>query len=76
MLKRTIKHEELKGGYTMGKKIIIDACEIFGEFEIMAMYENGEELESRTVSTEIEAIKVFDNLLFFKIYGAVTMCPL
>lgn len=29
MLKRTIKHEELKGGYTMGKKIIIDACEIF-----------------------------------------------
>lgn len=29
----------------------------------MAMYENGEELESRTVSTEIEAIKVFDNLL-------------
>ncbi|WP_368302902.1 hypothetical protein [Mediterraneibacter gnavus] len=36
MLKRTIKHEELKGGYTMGKKIIIDACEIFGEFEIMA----------------------------------------
>lgn len=46
MLKRTIKHEELKGGYTMGKKIIIDACEIFGEFEIMAMYENGEELES------------------------------
>lgn len=63
MLKRTIKHEELKDGYTMGKKIIIDACEIFGEFEIMAMYENGEELESRAVSTEIEAIKVFDNLL-------------
>lgn len=63
MLKRTIKHEELKGGYTMGKKIIIDACEIFGEFEIMAMYENGEKLESRAVSTEIEAIKVFDNLL-------------
>ena len=63
MLARTIRHEELKGGYTMGKKIIIDACEIFREFEIMAMYENGEELESRTVSTEIEAIKVFDNLL-------------
>lgn len=63
MLARTIRHEELKGGYTMGKKIIIDACEIFREFEIMAMYENGEELESRTVSTEIEVIKVFDNLL-------------
>lgn len=26
MLARTIRHEELKGGYTMGKKIIIDAC--------------------------------------------------
>lgn len=63
MLVRTIKHEELKGGYSMGKKIIIDACEIFGEFEVMAMYEDGEELESRTVSTEIEAIKVFDDLL-------------
>lgn len=63
MLKRTIRHEELKGGHTMEKKIIIDVCEIFGEFEVMAMYGNGEELESRTVSTEIEAIKVFDNLL-------------
>ena len=63
MLARTIKHEELKGGYSMGKKIIIDVCEIFGEFEVMVMYEDGEELESRTVSTEIEAIKVFDNLL-------------
>ena len=29
---------------------------------IMAMYEDGEELESKTVSTEIEAIKVFDDL--------------
>ena len=28
MLARTIRHEELKGGYTMGKKIIIDVCEI------------------------------------------------
>ena len=62
MLKRTIRHEELKGGYTLWKKIIIDACEIFGEFEIMVMYEDGEELENRTVSTEDEAIKVFDEL--------------
>lgn len=62
MLARTIRHEELKGGYTMGKKIIIDACEIFGEFEVMAMYEDGDELESKTATTEIEAIKVFDDL--------------
>lgn len=62
MLTRMIKHEELKGGYTMGKKIIIDACEIFGEFKIIAMYEDGEELESKTVITEIEAIKVFNDM--------------
>ena len=62
MLKRTVKHEELKGGYTMGKKIIVDACEIFGEFEVMAMYEDGEELESETVATENEAIKIFDDM--------------
>jgi hypothetical protein len=54
MLARTIKHEELKGGYSMGKKIIIDAYEISGEFEVMAMYEDGEELESKTVMTEKE----------------------
>ena len=62
MLARTIRHEELKGGYTTGKKIIIDASEIFGEFEVIAMYEDGEELESETVSTEMEAIKVFNDL--------------
>lgn len=65
MLTRMIKHEELKGGYTMGKKIIIDACKIFGEFEIMAMYEDGEELESKTVAMESEAIKIFD-IMFMK----------
>ena len=74
MLKRTIKHEELKGGYTMGKKIIIDACEISGEFEVMAMYENGEELESKTVTTETEAIKVFDDL--FMKYAEPLQCAL
>ena len=74
MLKRTISHEELKGGYTMGKKIIIDACEIFGEFEVMAMYEDGDELESKTVTTELEAIKVFDEL-FLK-YAEPLQCAL
>lgn len=43
---RKIAHEELKGGYTMGRKIIIDAAEVFGEFEVMAMNESGEEIES------------------------------
>lgn len=74
MFKRTIKHEELKGDYTMEKKIIIDACEISGEFEVMAMYEDGEELESKTVTTESEAIKVFDEL-FLK-YAEPLQCAL
>lgn len=74
MLARTIRHEELKGDYTMGKKIIIDACEIFGEFEVMAMYEDGEELESKTVTTETEAIKVFDDL--FMKYAEPLQCAL
>lgn len=60
---RKIRHEELKGGYTMGKKIIIDASEIFGEFEIMAMYEDGTELESIMSATEKEAVKAFDEML-------------
>lgn len=61
---RTIKHEELKGGYSMGRKIIIDACEIFdGEFEVMAMYANGEEIEVTTPATEADAIKDFNNMI-------------
>lgn len=60
---RKIRHEELKGGYTMGKKIIIDASEIFGEFEVMAMYEDGTELESIMSATEKEAVKAFDEML-------------
>lgn len=60
----TLKREELKGGYTMGKKIIIDACEVYGEFEIMAIYEDGEEIESRTAETSSEALKIFDDMLF------------
>lgn len=63
MTVRTIKHEELKGGYSIGRKIIIDASEVYGEFEIMAMYEDGTELESTTAATEKEAAKAFDEIL-------------
>lgn len=63
MTVRTIKHEELKGGYSIGRKIIIDASEVYGEFEIMAMYEDGTELETTTATTEKEAEKAFDEIL-------------
>ena len=43
---KTLKHEEIGGDYSNKRKIIIDACEISsGEFSVMALYENGEELE-------------------------------
>lgn len=62
-MEKTIKHEELKCGYSFNKKIIIDAAEAFGEFEIMAMYEDGAELESVEASTEAEALKAFNEML-------------
>lgn len=62
-MKTTLKHIELNGGYSGKRKIIIDACEFFGEYEVMAMRENSEELACKTVATEIEAIKTFDNMI-------------
>lgn len=56
-----IKHLELNGAYPNTRKIIIDACEFFGKYEIMALYEDGAELFCETVKTRKEAIKVFDN---------------
>lgn len=59
----TLKHEELKGGYTMGNKIIIDACKFYDEYEVMVMYEGGEEIECYRVATADEAIKKFDDMV-------------
>lgn len=58
-----IKHVELGGGHTNKRKIIIDAAEIFGEIEVMALYEDGEELESKTVVTKQEALTAFYEML-------------
>lgn len=60
---KTLKHIELNGGYSGKQKIIIDACELFGEYEIMTMRENGEELACKTVATETEALKAFDDMV-------------
>lgn len=58
----TLKREEIGGGYSGTKKIIIDVCEIDGEFEVIALYEDGEELDCKNVATESEALKAFDEL--------------
>lgn len=65
---RKLLHEELKGGYTIGKKIIVSAIEITNkEYEIMALYEDGEELDSCTTDTEDKAITCFND--FFNRYA-------
>lgn len=61
-----IRHEELGGGYTMRPKIILDAADlrsIGGQFEIMALGHDGEELEAVTAADEAAAIKEFDALV-------------
>lgn len=64
----TLKHVELKGGHTLGNKIIISACELFeNEYEVMALYENGDEIECRRAATADEAIKIFDDM--FQMYA-------
>lgn len=66
---KTLKHEEIGGGYSIRKKIIIDTCEISdGKFDVMALYENGEELEEVETNTEAEAIQAF-NKMFEKYAG-------
>lgn len=63
MSARQIRHAELFGGYTGRKRIIIDASEIFGEFNVMALYDDGEEIEEETPATEEEAIMAYNNMM-------------
>ena len=61
-----IRHEELGGGYTMRPKIILDAADlrsIGGQYEVMALGQEGEELEAVTAADEAAAIKEFDALV-------------
>lgn len=63
MSARQIKHVELFGGYTGKKRVIIDASEIFGDFSVMALYDDGEEIEEETPATEEEAIIAYNNMV-------------
>ena len=61
-----IRHEELGGGYTMRPKIILDAADlrsIGGQYEVMALGQEGEELEAVTAADEAAAITEFDKLV-------------
>lgn len=60
---RQINHMELFGGYSGKRKIIIDASEIFGEYSVMALYENGEEIEEKISKSEKEAMDLYKKMV-------------
>ena len=47
----------------MRRKTIIDAAEIAGQIEVMAMYENGEELECIATENKIDARRIFLDMI-------------
>lgn len=60
----TIARQEIGGGYSMQRKIIVNCARLpDGEFEIMALYENGDELETVAAQTEETAMNLFDSVL-------------
>lgn len=61
---RTIKHEEIGGGYSGKKKITIDACEFStGEFEALVLDEAVEKLAGYTARDKDSITDVFYNFV-------------
>ena len=62
----TIRHQVIGGGYTIKKTISLDAADlrpIGGQFEVMALDHNGDELDTITADDETAAIAEFDKLV-------------
>lgn len=60
---RTINHQEIGGGFTHTRNIIIDTCQLSeNEFETMVLI-NEEEVDCITSITESEAITAFHSLI-------------
>lgn len=62
----SIRHEEIGGGYTMQQEIILNAADlrpIGGQFEIVALDHNGEELDTATADSEAAALVEFNKLV-------------
>lgn len=63
---KSIRREELGGGYTMQRQITLAASDlrpIGGQFEVVALTPDGEELDSVTVADEPAAIATFGKLV-------------
>ncbi len=59
-------HAEIGGGYTLRRKVIINAADLRplgGQIEVAAIIENGDELNSATVTTEAAALDAFHSMI-------------
>ncbi len=62
----TLYHEEIGGGYTMQRHITIDAADFrdtCGHIEIMALTDDGDELDVVTVTNEAAALAEFNKMV-------------
>lgn len=62
----SLYHAEIGGGYTLCRKIIINAADLRplgGQIEVAAIIENGDELNSTTVTTEAAALAAFHSMI-------------
>ena len=62
----SIRHEEIGGGYTMQRKIILNAADlrpIGGQFEVAALDHNYDELDMITADSEAAALSEFSKLV-------------
>lgn len=62
----SLYHAEIGGGYTLRRKVIINAADLRplgGQIEVAASIENGDELNSTTVTTEAAALAAFHSMV-------------
>ena len=62
----SLYHAEIGGGYTLRRKVIINAADLRplgGQIEVVALVENGDELNSTTVTTEADALAAFHSMI-------------
>lgn len=62
----SLYHAEIGGGYTLRRKVIINAADLRplgGQIEVSAIIENGDELNSTTATTEAAALAAFHSMV-------------
>lgn len=62
----SLYHAEIGGGYTLRRKVIINAADLRplgGQIEVAAITENGDELNSTTATTEADALAAFHSMV-------------